>query len=347
MGRLVISRFFCFALLLTLFLTLSVVAYYAYWLHKPLTNNHSTLSTVIFEVKRGESLSSVASRLESELSLDHPRVFTTYARINKLAAIKHGEYALSFQLTPVQLLVLLNRGKVIQHFVTFIEGMTVNDVLLLLQSQSNLSQPSDAISVSAVANRLNLEGDNPEGWLFPDTYAYTKGQSVWMLIEQSHQKMKRVLEQEWAERASDLPYETPYEALIMASIVEKETGVPFERSQIAGVFVRRLQKRMRLQTDPTVIYGLGEEYNGNLTRSHLKQKTPYNTYTIAGLPPTPIAIPGREAIHAVLHPKEGESLYFVARGDGTHVFSSTLADHQKAVKRFQLKRTADYRSTIQ
>ena len=157
--------------------------------------------------------------------------------------------------------------------------------------------------------------------------------------------MREVLDNEWQSREDGLPYQSPYEALTLASIVEKETGVGSERSQIAGVFVRRLKKGMRLQTDPTVIYGLGDQYQGNITRRHLKQETPYNTYLIKGLPPTPIAMPGREAIHATLHPAEGDALYFVAKGDGSHYFSATLEEHLQAVRRYQLQRRSNYRSS--
>lgn len=185
----------------------------------------------------------------------------------------------------------------------------------------------------------------PEGRFFPDTYRFVRGMSDVELLQQAYMRLDEVLAQEWAERATDLPYRDPYQALIMASLVEKETGIPQERGQIAGVFVRRLRLGMMLQTDPTVIYGMGERYNGRITRADLREPTPYNTYTIAGLPPTPIAMVGREAIHAALHPADGTSLYFVARGDGSHVFSDDLNDHNSAVREYQLKRRADYRSS--
>jgi UPF0755 protein len=185
-----------------------------------------------------------------------------------------------------------------------------------------------------------------EGLFFPDSYRYERGDSDWELLQRAHSALQSVLTQEWAQRAAELPYETPYEALIMASIIEKETGAPEEREQIAGVFVRRLQQGMRLQTDPTVIYGLGESFDGNLLRTHLKDAgNPYNSYRHRGLPPSPIALPGRAAIHAALHPAPGDAMYFVATGDGRHVFSATLAEHQRAVRKYQLRRKKDYRSS--
>jgi UPF0755 protein len=186
--------------------------------------------------------------------------------------------------------------------------------------------------------RLGLAGEHPEGRFFPDTYYYTRGMSDVQLLQRAYQTMTQFLARAWQERDPDLPYQKPYEALIMASIIEKETGAPDERRQIAGVFVRRLQKHMRLQTDPTVIYGIGADFDGNLRRRDLTTDTPYNTYRRRGLPPSPIAMPGAEAIIAALHPDDSDKLYFVARGDGSHYFSATIEEHNRAVRKYQLKR---------
>ena len=192
---------------------------------------------------------------------------------------------------------------------------------------------------------MGANGSHPEGRFFPDTYLFTSSETDLDLLRRAFERMEEVLATEWQAKAENLPYDSPYEALIMASIVERETGAVHEREEVAGVFVRRLEKGMRLQTDPTVIYGMGEKYQGRITRKDLRTHTDYNTYRIDGLPPTPIALPGREAIHAALNPAEGDTLYFVARGDGTHKFSKTLAEHQKAVRAFQLNRRSDYRSS--
>ncbi|HEX8595235.1 MAG TPA: endolytic transglycosylase MltG, partial [Pseudomonas sp.] len=226
-----------------------------------------------------------------------------------------------------------------------VEGWNFRQVRAALAKQPKLEQALTGLSDNELMAKLGHPDVYPEGRFFPDTYRYVRGMTDVELLKQAYNRLDEVLDEEWAKRAADVPYTDPYQALIMASLVEKETGVPQERGQIAGVFVRRLRLGMLLQTDPTVIYGLGERYNGKLTRAHLKEATPYNTYVIAGLPPTPISLVGREAIHAALNPVSGSSLYFVARGDGSHVFSADLDAHNAAVREFQLKRRADYRSS--
>lgn len=297
-----------------------------------------------FDIVRGDSLTSVAWRLAKQGLVQNPQLLIVYARITKQTNIKRGEYQLHESNSDLSLLKTLLSGDVVSRSVTLIEGMTFKQALAVLHKQQGLTHVLSGQSMSQVAHKLNINSGHYEGWVFPDTYQYTKDMSDLDILKIAYQRMQEVLQQQWAQREKDLPYDSPYEALIMASIIEKETGAAFERPQIAGVFVRRLQKGMRLQTDPTVIYGLGDDYKGNLRRRHLRQPTPYNTYTIKGLPPTPIALPGEESIHAALNPEPGESLFFVAKGDGTHSFSATLAEHNKAVKQYQLTRQSNYRS---
>jgi len=234
---------------------------------------------------------------------------------------------------------------VVQYSLTLVEGWNFRQVRSALAKHEKIEQTLDGLSDSEVMAKLGHEGVFPEGRFFPDTYRFVRGMTDAQLLEKAYDRLDKVLAQEWEQRDPGVPYTTPYQALIMASLVEKETGVPQERGQIAGVFVRRMKIGMPLQTDPTVIYGLGERYNGKLTRAHLREPTPYNTYTIPGLPPTPIAMVGREAIYAALHPADGTSLYFVAKGDGSHTFSDDLDAHNSAVREFQIKRRADYRSS--
>lgn len=297
------------------------------------------------EVPAGANLTRISKQLAVNGILELPELFTLYARFTKQAAIKVGEYNLSVGLTPRQLLNLLNSGQVIQYQLTFPEGLNFKEWLSLLALQPKLNKTLTGLTEEALLKELGLEIAHPEGWFFPDTYLYSSGESDRDLLLQAHARMREILNEEWKNKSNDLPFSTPYEALILASIVEKETGVGSERTQIAGVFVRRLIKGMRLQTDPTVIYGLGDQYQGNITRRHLKQPTEYNTYMVNGLPPTPIAMPGREALYAALHPAKGNALYFVAKGDGSHYFSATLKEHSQAVKRYQLRRRSNYRSS--
>lgn len=256
------------------------------------------------------------------------------------ARIHAGEYRLRPGMTPLGLLEDLVAGNVILHAVTLPEGWTVRDFLDRLrkaQPALDTSRLPAGPEDPALLRLLGLDqGGSAEGWLFPETYRYRRGERARAILRQAHQRMRTTLEEEWARRDGDLPLDGPYQALILASIIEKETAVAAERDRIAGVFMNRLREGMRLQTDPTVIYGLGEAFDGNLQRHHLRQDTAYNTYRRAGLPPTPIANPGRAAIRAACQPAATDARYFVARGDGSHVFSETLAEHNRAVRRYQL-----------
>ncbi|MDC7824685.1 endolytic transglycosylase MltG [Pseudomonas sp. BLCC-B13] len=300
----------------------------------------------LIEVVPGDTPGGLLNRLEGEGVLDGAFWLRLYWRFNLSGQALHsGEYRLTPQQSARDLLELWRRGEVVQYSLTLVEGWSFRQVRAALGRQEKLEQRLADLDDKALMDRLGLAGVSPEGRFFPDTYRYVRGMSDLDLLKQASARLDQVLDEEWASRADGLPYRKPYDALIMASMVEKETGVAEERGQIAGVFVRRLRSGMRLQTDPTVIFGLGERYNGNLTRAHLQQPTPYNTYVIDGMPPTPIALAGREAIHAALNPVAGKSLYFVARGDGSHVFSETLEQHNRAVREYQLKRRADYRSS--
>ncbi|MEZ5463909.1 MAG: endolytic transglycosylase MltG [Lysobacteraceae bacterium] len=249
-----------------------------------------------------------------------------------------GEYAMGHGLTPAGLLNKLASGKVIQHRFTIVEGWNFQQLRAALAADPTVVQTLEGVSDEEVMQKLGAEGVHPEGRFLPETYHYTKGVDDLRLLKRAYLAMQELLKEEWPKRDPDLPLANPEEALILASIVEKETGKPEERPEIAGVFVRRLRLGMLLQTDPTVIYGIGAAYDGNITRTHLRTDTPYNTYTRAGLTPTPIAMPGRAAVEAVLHPADGKALYFVSRGDGSHVFSATLTEHNRAVRRYQLRR---------
>ncbi|TNE75682.1 MAG: endolytic transglycosylase MltG [Gammaproteobacteria bacterium] len=315
-----------------------------WWLNRYLDTPLPLERSLSFTVPAGASLTAQAFRLHEMGLIQWPRVLTAFGRITDQTGIKTGEYLLQPGVTPRELLAKWVSGEVIQYSLTFPEGLRFADWLALLIKVEKLEHVLKGTSGQEIIAELGLDVSHPEGWFFPDTYSYNAGDTDRDILLWAHQRMRGVLEEEWQNRAPDLPYANAYEALIMASIIEKETGVAAERGQIAGVFVRRLQKGMRLQTDPTVIYGLGDAYQGNIRRKHLRQHSDYNTYLIDGLPPTPIAMPGREAIHAALHPEEGNSLYFVAKGDGSHYFSATLDEHQKAVREFQLQRRSDYRS---
>lgn len=301
-------------------------------------------------VERGSSLGRVIRELAERRVLERPLLLSLYVRVTGRGRhIQAGEYRLEPGLTPLQLLDVLEQGRVVTRSVTLVEGWTVAQARALLDKAPHLRALLKTVPPQALLARLGIDaqpGRSPEGLFFPDTYVYSSDATDRDILLQAYQRMQAVLAEEWAQRGADLPYHTPYDALIMASIIERETGVPAERSDIAGVFVRRLRRGMLLQTDPAVIYGLGSGFDGNLRRRDLTDRdNPYNTYVHPGLPPTPIALPGRAAIHAALQPEDGDALYFVGKGDGTHAFSATLAEHQRAVKKYQLGgRRADYRS---
>jgi UPF0755 protein len=300
----------------------------------------------LLDVPAGSTPTGVLNRLQADGVIKDAFWLRLYWRFNLSDQSFHsGEYRMTPAMDAKALLGLWQRGEVVQYSLTLVEGWNFRQVRAALAKQLKLEQNLTGLSDTELMARLGHADVFPEGRFFPDTYRYVRGMSDVDLLKQAYNRLDEVLAEEWTRRAADVPYVDPYHALIMASLVEKETGVPQERAQIAGVFVRRLQMGMLLQTDPTVIYGLGERYNGKLTRASLREPTPYNTYVIAGLPPTPISLVGREAIHAALNPVPGSSLYFVARGDGSHVFSADLDAHNNAVREFQLKRRADYRSS--
>lgn len=292
---------------------------------------------MVFEVQRGTGSRAVAQQLVAAGVLRDPYAFLALAfHTGKGGQLKSGEYELRSGMTPPQILDLLTSGKVIQYSLTLVEGWTFRQGLAAIAADPVLEGDLLSLTDEEIMALIGRPGEHPEGRVFPDTYLFPRGTEAIDLVKRAYTRMEAVMNEEWGRRAAGLPFKSPYEALILASIVEKETALASERPEIAGVFVRRLQRGMKLQTDPTVIYGMGAAFDGNIRRSDLAADTPYNTYVRAGLPPTPIALPGRDAIRAVLHPAAGDSLYFVAKGDGSHAFSASLEEHNRAVRHYQM-----------
>lgn len=333
-------------LIVTLALLLLLLGFVAWQLSAALRQPLQVETERMLDVAQGATPGGLLNRLQNEGVIDNALWLRLYWRFKLSGQTLHsGEYRLAPGMRAGELLQLWRRGEVVQYSLTLVEGWNFRQLRAALEQQDKLQQTLAGVSDDELMVAVGAPGQFPEGLFFPDTYRYVKGMQDLDLLKQAHQRLVRVLDDEWNSRGKDLPYKDSYQALIMASLVEKETGVPHERGQIAGVFVRRLALGMMLQTDPTVIYGLGERYNGKIGRSHLRDDNPYNTYRISGLPPTPIAMVGREAIHAALHPVAGSSLYFVAKGDGSHVFSDNLEAHNRAVREYQLRRRSDYRSS--
>lgn len=292
----------------------------------------------ILTIERGDSLQSVANEIVTKAWLPHPYYFIYEARRNGLSdKIQSGEYEIRPGNSARDLLDKIVTGKVVQYSMTLVEGWTFRQIMSAIEKNNILVKTFEQNDAGYVMQQLGLSGLHPEGRFFPDTYKFPSGTSDRQFLIRAFERMEMILNEEWQARDLGLPYESPFEALILASIIEKETAVPDERSAIAGVFVRRLKQNMKLQTDPTVIYAIGEAFDGDIRKKDLSIDSPYNTYMHRGLPPTPIAAPGRAAINAALHPEQGTSLYFVAIGDGRHYFSDTLDEHNDAVARYQLK----------
>ncbi|HEL3865440.1 endolytic transglycosylase MltG [Stenotrophomonas maltophilia] len=289
-------------------------------------------------IASGDGLNTVLRKLrEAGVDEGQDAQWQLLARqLDAAGKLKVGEYALDNQLTPRELLLRMRAGKVLQHRVTIIEGWNIRQLRAALKRADPLLHTTDDLDDAALMQRLGFGGQHPEGRFLPETYIYQRGDSDVDVLKRAHAAMEKALDEAWQSRAPDLPINTPYELLTLASIIEKETALASERPQIAGVFMRRLQIGMRLQTDPTVIYGIGAAYDGNIRRRDLTTDTPYNTYTRAGLTPTPIAMPSRDALMAAAQPAAGDALYFVAVGDGSgaHVFSSSLDQHNAAVARY-------------
>ena len=307
---------------------------FRHWLAQPLTTGDIAVE---IEIPRGQPLAATARELARRGWLDHPRLLLLYARLTGAdARVRAGEYRIEPGTTPTALLRQFASGAVLQHGITIVEGWNFRDLRRAIEAEKRLAQTLRGQDDAEVMRRLGESGQHPEGLFFPDTYLFDKGAADLDILRRARERMRSELAAAWEDRADDLPIGTPYEALTLASIVEKETALADERARISGVFVERLRRGMRLQTDPTVIYGIGPKFDGNLRRSDLERDGPYNTYVRAGLPPTPIALPGAASLRAAVRPDERGELYFVATGlgDGSHKFSKTHIEHQRAVAEY-------------
>lgn len=318
---------------LIVLLVLLATAGAGYYVYRPLPLPATPFE---FSLKQGSSLKGMARDMQQAGLLEQDWAFVWLVRLlGKSAQLKAGKYALAHPVTPLELLNILDKGLVVQGQVSVIEGWTFRQLRAVLNASPDIAHDTRNMNDAEILQRIGAAESHPEGLFFPDTYHFSSGSSDLAILKSAYQTMQRHLQEAWAARDADLPLQTPYQALILASIVEKETGTPSDRAMIAGVFVNRLRRGMLLQTDPTVIYGMGDAFDGNLRKRDLQTDTAYNTYTRRGLPPTPIALPGLAALQATLHPAQTDALYFVSRGDGSSQFSSNLAAHNRAVNKYQ------------
>lgn len=289
-----------------------------------------------FDLRPGSSLRGAAKQMKRAGVLQHARPFVAMARLlGEAGNIKAGNYELNEPVTPYRLLRKITAGEVTQVAIKFVEGWTFREMRIALDNHPDIAHATRGLADDEILRRLSVEEASPEGLFFPDTYHFAKGSSDLRVLRRAYRLMQSYLQKHWAARSPDLPLKTPYEALILASIIEKETGKGEERGLVAAVFLNRLSKRMLLQADPTVIYGLGNAFDGNLRKRDLLTDTPHNTYVRVGLPPSPIAMPGLQSLAAALRAPESDVLYFVSRGDGSSHFSRTLGEHERAVTKYQ------------
>lgn len=323
-----------FLLLLAAIIALVVWSEYQRFLHQPV---NLVEEDTIFTIYPGDNISKVSQRLYDSGLSPVPSVYLDiYARMQGTAQqIKAGEYRVEADATLPALLSLFISGKVVQYSITIVEGMTAKQLFEKVLAHPKIKKTLPELNNETIREALSIEKELVEGWFLPETYHFPGDTTDVQFLRRAYQNMQNQLDTAWQQMTEDLPYDSAYEVLIMASIIEKESAIPQERPEIAGVFVRRLGKGMRLQTDPTVIYGMGESYDGNIRKKDLQTDTPYNTYTRFGLPPTPICLPSKESIEAAMNPAEGSSLYFVAGVEnGGHVFSDNLEDHNRAVRKY-------------
>ena len=315
-----------------LVILVSLIGLLIFTLYRPLPVNETTM----IEVEKGYGLNQVIDRLSEQGLVNRPLILKGYVKVFKRSDdIKAGEYLISKTNNAIQLIQKISEGSVYYHQIRLREGSTINELIDLFKNNDTLKKDKNFEDKNKIRSNLGLEINSLEGMFHPDTYNYIKGDTYLDILKRSNIKHQKILNELWDQRKIGLPFNNSYEALILASIIEKEGT---EKNQIAGVFVRRLKLKMKLQSDPTIIFALGDEYDGDIKSSHIKMKHPYNTYYIQGLPPGPIGLVSESSIEAALNPEEGNSLFFVSKGDGTHYFSDTLEEHNQAVQRFLLNK---------